>query len=305
MGGPAAGCNGTGQAARAGWRVIRLSRRRLGPTLKTKGEILSEQSDAYQRRETVRLLEELRSTELARSAEWQASLASHPGFQTLTLDPEWIRIEAEWNEVIEKDKQERAFAEGRWPDELTEAEKAKVKTLDDALNDRLFPLKWASIKLRDAYGIPAVMPDRAADPPPSAAPPEQGEAKAGAGAIPGQPAITSGAAREAAWCKLEPAVRKAYLAFQYVACQVEKRPEDLEDRDAHDWLKEHGINPDKGDLDDLTDYKPPKSLDTFRRYLSTARDALGENKYTPRAGRSRGPSVARGDEIEYQKGVEE
>jgi hypothetical protein len=135
--------------------------------------------------------------------------------------------------------------------------------------------------------------------------PGEGEGNDGAGSKTVEPKPLSDAAREAVLRQLEPAVRKAYRAFHHVASKVEKRPEDLEDRDAHDWLKENGIDPDKGDLGDLMDYKPPKSLDTFRRYLSTARDALGENKYTPRAGRSRGPSVARGDEIEYQKGDEE
>jgi len=47
--GPADCCNSPGQAARAGRRVIRLSRRRLGPTRTTKGEIMAErlpQTDA-------------------------------------------------------------------------------------------------------------------------------------------------------------------------------------------------------------------------------------------------------------------
>ena len=42
--------------------------------------------------------------------------------------------------------------------------------------------------------------------------------------------------------------------------------------------------------------------DTFRRYLTTARQALGESKYTRRGRRTHGRSIARGGEIEYQRG---
>jgi hypothetical protein len=128
---------------------------------------------------------------------------------------------------------------------------------------------------------------------------KRGEGTSGADSTPVQPEPLSGDAREAAFRKLEPAVRKAYLAFQYVESKAERG---LEDRDAYDWLNEDGIDQDKGDLGELAGYAVPDSLETFRRYLGIARKALGENKYTRRGGRKRGSSVVRGDEIEYQQG---
>jgi len=104
--------------------------------------------------------------------------------------------------------------------------------------------------------------------------------------------------REEVKRQLEPAVRKAYLALQYAESFAEKR---LEDREAHSWLRDNGIDQGNGDLGELTDYKLP-SLETFRRYLSTARSALGENRYTRRGGRKHGGSIVSGNKIEYQKG---
>jgi hypothetical protein len=105
--------------------------------------------------------------------------------------------------------------------------------------------------------------------------------------------------RELVLRQLEPAVRKAYLAYQYAEGCAEKR---LEDREAYDWLRENGIDQGKGDLGELTDYDLPDSLETFRRYLGTARNSLGESKYTPRGGRKHGRSIARANEIDYQQG---
>jgi hypothetical protein len=119
---------------------------------------------------------------------------------------------------------------------------------------------------------------------------------------PVQPAIASRATRETALRKLEPAVQKAYLAYQYAEGKAEKR---LEDREAYEWLRENGIDQDKGDPRELTGYEPPDNVETFQRYLSAARKALGENKYTPRGGRKHGPSIVKGDEIEYQRGDDE
>ncbi len=140
----------------------------------------------------------------------------------------------------------------------------------------------------------------------SAAPPadktEGGERKGGAGSTPGQPADSSGTQRKTIFCQLKPAVRKAYLANQYAETMNGRR---LGDRESHNWLKENGIDPENGDLGELTDYEPTDSLNTFRRYLGTARNALDENEYTPRGERTHGGSIARGNAIEYQKGDEE
>jgi hypothetical protein len=130
----------------------------------------------------------------------------------------------------------------------------------------------------------------------------EGEGNAGTESTPAQSAIVSGAAREAVLGQMEPAVRKAYLAFQYAETMNGRR---LEDREAHEWLRESGIDPDKGDLGELTDYELPSSFETFRRYVTAARKPLGESKYTRRGGRPRGRSVVRGDEIEYQRGDKE
>jgi hypothetical protein len=129
--------------------------------------------------------------------------------------------------------------------------------------------------------------------------PDEGEGRGGAGTAPGQEQLPLAPTRESVRRRLEPAVRKAYLAYQYAEGCVERR---LEDREAYEWLRENGIDQGKSDLDELTDYELPDSLETFRRYLGTARKSLGESKYTRRAGRKLGRTIARGSEIEYQKG---
>ena len=82
---------------------------------------------------------------------------------------------------------------------------------------------------------------------------------------------------------------------------TKRKLEDLLDREAYDWLKQNGIDSDKGDVGNLTDYRLP-SFGTWTRYLSTARGALDERKHTPRAGRKPGRSITRGREIERQRG---
>jgi hypothetical protein len=94
-------------------------------------------------------------------------------------------------------------------------------------------------------------------------------------------------------------VRNAYLAFEYAESMNGRK---LEDREVYEWLHEYGIDTEKGDVGELTDYELPGSLETFRRYLSTARKALGENKYTRRGGRKHGGSIVRSNQIEYQRG---
>lgn len=93
--------------------------------------------------------------------------------------------------------------------------------------------------------------------------------------------------------KLTPARRQAYLSFLYAEAKAERR---LEDHEAHTWLQENDID-SSGELDG---YKPPPNFDTWRRYVSEARKASGEQKYTPRKVRNCGRSIVHPDEIEYQ-----
>jgi hypothetical protein len=80
------------------------------------------------------------------------------------------------------------------------------------------------------------------------------------------------------------AVRIAYVTYQN-AC--EKSGKQLTDADAHAWLKENVSDPDS--------YVLP-SVDTFAKYLRTARSKLGEQKNQPRAGR-KGHSVVSVEQI--------
>jgi hypothetical protein len=100
---------------------------------------------------------------------------------------------------------------------------------------------------------------------------------------------------------LEPAVRKAYLSFHYAETIAGRQ---IAYREAYDWLHENGIDPSKDDFAESTDYELP-SFDTWGRQVREARKALGEQKYSRRAGRATGSSIVRGDEIEHQKGEEE
>jgi hypothetical protein len=130
---------------------------------------------------------------------------------------------------------------------------------------------------------------------PSIAETEKDEGNSRATSPAAQPQDSSDAARKAARQKLEPAVRNAYLACLHAEQRNGRR---LEDHEAYDWLHEHGIDQDKGDLGELTEYELPDSFETFKRYLVTARSTLGENKYTRRAGRKHGGSIAPKEQIE-------
>jgi hypothetical protein len=90
---------------------------------------------------------------------------------------------------------------------------------------------------------------------------------------------------------LKPAERKAYWAYKYVVGKLGT----VEDRKAHEYLKENGIEGEA--LGELENYKPP-SLDAFRHDLSQARKATDESKYTRRRGRPTGKSVASEGEVE-------
>lgn len=87
--------------------------------------------------------------------------------------------------------------------------------------------------------------------------------------------------------QLEPAVRNAYLSYAYVETKVGRI---LQDRDAHTWLHENGIDQDQGDLGDLSGYELP-NFDTWSRQLRTARNALGEQKYQKRRDRKRSRGI--------------
>jgi len=93
--------------------------------------------------------------------------------------------------------------------------------------------------------------------------------------------------------KLTPSVRKAYLAWRYAESKAGRQ---LTDREAFDWLKENGIPDDAGDLGELADYKLP-AFETFTSYCTKARGILGEQKYSPTAGRPTGKSVVKQSDI--------
>lgn len=97
--------------------------------------------------------------------------------------------------------------------------------------------------------------------------------------------------------RMDRADRLAYLAFLYAESTKGKR---LEDRDAYVLLSDEGIPDNAGAKGDLKGYKLP-CFDSWSRYLRTARELLGEQKYTCRNGRPHGRSITKGDRIEPQK----
>jgi len=100
--------------------------------------------------------------------------------------------------------------------------------------------------------------------------------------------------REAKLKALQPAARKAYFTFLAAEANAGKR---LDDREAYDRLKEQGLPDNAGDLGEMTDYTLPE-FDTWSRHLRTARNAVGEQKYTRRAGRPLGRSIVKAHELE-------
>jgi hypothetical protein len=87
--------------------------------------------------------------------------------------------------------------------------------------------------------------------------------------------------------------RLAYMAFQHAESCAGKS---LKDKEAYEILHENGVSPDKGDLGELEGYKLP-GYDTWARYVREARKALGEQKYSRRAGRPLTTSIARPSDI--------
>jgi hypothetical protein len=124
--------------------------------------------------------------------------------------------------------------------------------------------------------------------PPAAPPPT------GANAGEGEP--LTGAERDKAFQALEPAVRKAYLAYQYAESKKGGR---LEDPEAYELLDEDGIT-DQGNRGELIDYALP-ILATWSRQLRDARKALGEQKYKRRGHRTT-RSIVKGNQLENQTG---
>ncbi|HVA50199.1 MAG TPA: hypothetical protein VNH11_27820 [Pirellulales bacterium] len=89
-------------------------------------------------------------------------------------------------------------------------------------------------------------------------------------------------------------IRQAYFAFEFAQTMSGDK---LEDREAYDYLHENGLHDNAGDLGELSDYELPV-FETWRRYISEARRPLGEQKYSRRANRPKGRSIANADEVE-------
>jgi hypothetical protein len=96
--------------------------------------------------------------------------------------------------------------------------------------------------------------------------------------------------------ELEPAHRKAYFSFLYAEA---KQGGSLEDREAYDFLKEHGV-PDGPGSGELGGYELP-DFTTWSRYLRQARKALDERKHTPRGARSHGGSVVKASQLDPRR----
>jgi hypothetical protein len=94
--------------------------------------------------------------------------------------------------------------------------------------------------------------------------------------------------------ELTPTARLAYLSYVYASQQMAVT--NPKDEDAHKWLKERAPLKGRG-TGDLSDYDPP-GLESWTRYLRTARQALGEQKHKSRTARNSGSSIVRSDEID-------
>lgn len=90
------------------------------------------------------------------------------------------------------------------------------------------------------------------------------------------------------------ALRRAYWSYQYAES---KNGRPLKDREAYDWLTEHGIEEKKGNRGELADYELPV-FDTWARQVRQARNILNDNKNSRRAGRATGKSLVAADQIE-------
>jgi hypothetical protein len=170
---------------------------------------------------------------------------------------------------------------------------------------RLYDVKLAYVVrfLHEQVRQQAARPTTAGAPPPLTG----ADRGAGQGGTPGPPAAggndaANGSASEDAKAatlrQLEPVACKAYLAFGLAQEQAGRQ---LQDREAYALLKELGLPPAADRYAELTDYQLP-ALETWARYLRIARQALGEQKHTRRAGRPSGNSIATPDQIERPRG---
>ena len=100
--------------------------------------------------------------------------------------------------------------------------------------------------------------------------------------------------------QLEPADRKAYYTYAY----AESKLGTTTDRQAYDWLRDNGL-PDERDspelASELAGYRLP-IFATWSKQTRNARKELNKPKHARRAGRPTGRSIARGRDIEHQRG---
>jgi hypothetical protein len=165
--------------------------------------------------------------------------------------------------------------------EIVESAAAEDSVLENVLNEIAVDLVLLEGRIAEADQVT-----------PPTAEPRESEGNSGGDRPAEQSEIISGTDRETILLQLQPADRKAYLSFQYAESKAGKR---LQDQEAYELLNEESIPTDQGDLGELTDYELP-TKETWTRQVRNARYALGEQKYTPRAGRSIGGSVVKKDE---------
>jgi len=90
--------------------------------------------------------------------------------------------------------------------------------------------------------------------------------------------------------------KRFLLAWKSFQRAVDEHGVTLPDREAYDWLKNVDQLQDLEPGDLLYDYELPP-FDSWARYLRKARNVLGQNKYSPRAGRDTGRSIVRPEQV--------
>ena len=103
--------------------------------------------------------------------------------------------------------------------------------------------------------------------------------------------------------QLEPADRKAYFTWSYAKSKLGTTT----DPQAYRYLQDNGL-PDERDspelASELAGYKLP-TFATWSRQTRNARKELNKPKHARRAGRPIGRSIARGRDIEHERGVDD